>query len=155
MKAQASTLPKPAEIQEKWYLIDAEHQVVGRLAARIAQLIRGKLEPTYSPHLDPKIHIVVINAEKAIFTGKKMQDKIYYHHSGWRTGIKSINAAELLEKKPEEILRTAIHGMLPKNRLGTKLRKNLRVYAGPEHEHQAQQPETLVIHTRQPKVEKD
>lgn len=152
MKAQASTLPKPAEMQEKWYLIDAEHQVVGRVAARVAQLIRGKLEPTYSPHLDPKIHVVVINAEKAIFTGKKLQDKIYYHHSGWRTGIKSISAGDLLAKKPEEVLRVAIHGMLPKTRLGNKLRKNLRIYAGPEHEQQAQQPASLEIHTRQPKM---
>jgi large subunit ribosomal protein L13 len=155
MKAQTSTLLKPSEIKEKWYLVDAENQVVGRLSARVASLLRGKLTPAYAPHMDPKIHVVIINADKIIFTGKKLDDKIYYHHSGWRTGIKSITAGKLLATKPEEILRKAVHGMLPKGALGRKLDKHLRLFRSGEYkgQHDAQQPETLEIQTRTPSAE--
>lgn len=151
MKAQSSTLPDIGKIEEKWYLVDAEGQVVGRLAARVAKLVRGKMDPGFAPHIDPRIHVVIVNAEKAVFTGNKLEQKTYYHHSGWRTGIKAITAGKLLEKNPTDILRKAIHGMLPKNRLGRKLNKHVHIYAGPDHEHQAQQPQALVIKTRQPK----
>ncbi|MDK2971641.1 MAG: large subunit ribosomal protein [Candidatus Sumerlaeota bacterium] len=149
MRAQTTTLPKIDQTPEKWYLVDAEGQIVGRVAARVASLVRGKLSPSYTPHLNLKIHVVIINADKAIFTGNKMQQKSYYHHSGWRTGLKSITAEKLFIKDPADVLRKAIHGMLPKNTLGRSLNKNIRIYAGTEHPHQAQQPEVLAIKTRQ------
>lgn len=152
MKAQPSTLPNVEATPEKWYVVDAEGQVVGRLAARVAKLVRGKLSTTYAPHLNPKIHVVVVNAEKALFTGNKWKEKTYYRHSGWRTGIKAETAEKTLARAPEEILRHAIHGMLPRNRLGRVLNKNVRIYAGAEHPHAAQQPQELKIRTRQPKV---
>lgn len=153
MKAQATTQKSSAELQEKWYLVDADGLVVGRLAARVAKLLRGKTTPEYSPHVDPKIHVVITNADKIVFTGAKWSDKVYYHHSGWRTGIKSITAEKLLAKKPEDILTKAIHGMLPKNRLGRKLDKHLRIYRSGEYngQHDAQKPEPLTIRTRVPK----
>lgn len=154
MKAPSSTLLREHEIPEKWYLVDAEGLVVGRLAARVAKMLRGKHLPEHSPHLDHKIHFVIINADKVIFTGKKLRDKVYYHHSGWRTGIKSITAGQLMEKKPEDVLTKAIHGMLPKNRLGRKLERHLRIYRSGEYngQHDAQQPEILEIKTRTPKA---
>ncbi len=154
MKAPKSTLPQSADYQEKWYVVDAENAVVGRLAARVAKLIRGKTLPTYTPHLDPKVHVIIKNADKVVFTGKKLSDKVYYHHSGWRTGVKSITAEKLLEKKPEDVLRKAIHGMLPKNRLGRKLEKHVRIYKSGEYtgQHDAQQPEVLAIDTKTVKV---
>ncbi len=154
MKAQKSTLPNVNETKEKWFVVDAEGQIVGRLAARVAKLVRGKMDPLYTPHVNPKIHVVIVNADKVIFTGRKMSDKVYYHHSGWRTGIKSATAKEVLDKKPEEILRKAIYGMLPKNTLGSALNKNIRIYAGPDHDQQAQQPEPLTIKTREARVVK-
>jgi large subunit ribosomal protein L13 len=153
MKAQATTQKNSEQLQEKWYLVDAAGLVVGRLATRVAQLLRGKTTPDYSPHLDPKVHVVITNADKVVFTGAKWADKTYYHHSGWRTGIKSITAEKLLDKKPEDILAKAIHGMLPKNRLGRKLNKHLRIYRSGEYngQHDAQKPEPLTIRTRVPK----
>ncbi|MCC5877695.1 MAG: 50S ribosomal protein L13 [Candidatus Sumerlaeia bacterium] len=153
MKAPVSTLRRDHEIPEKWYHIDASGLVVGRLATRVASLLRGKHLPDYSPHLDHKIHVVITNADKVVFTGKKLTDKVYYHHSGWRTGIKSITAGKLMEKKPEEILTKAIHGMLPKNRLGRKLETHVRIYRSGDYngQHAAQKPEDLVIKTRTPK----
>jgi large subunit ribosomal protein L13 len=148
MKAQSSTLPAVDSLQERWYIVDAEGLIVGRLASRVASLLRGKREADYTPHLNHKIHVVIVNADKVVFTGKKLKDKVYYHHSGWRTGIKAITAGKLLQEKPEEVLRKAIHGMLPKNRLGSTLDKNVRIYAGAEHPHAAQQPKPLVIKTR-------
>jgi large subunit ribosomal protein L13 len=152
MRAQPTTLPKVNETKEQWYLVDAEKQIVGRVAARVASLVRGKLTPSFAPHLNPKIHVVIINADKAVFTGNKLQKKTYYHHTGWRTGIKAITAEKLMIKDPTEVLRKAIHGMLPKNILGRTLNRNIRIYAGPEHPHQAQQPQTLEVKTRQPKA---
>ncbi|MEQ8822550.1 MAG: 50S ribosomal protein L13 [Sumerlaeia bacterium] len=155
MKAQSSTLPRIADMKEKWYLVDAEGEVVGRVASRVAKLLRGKLEPTYTPHINPQVHVVVINADKAVFTGRKTQDKVYYHHSGYRTGIKAITAEKLFIKCPEDVIRNAVHGMLPKNALGRVLNKNMRVYAGAEHPHDAQQPQALKFATRKPKRSDD
>jgi large subunit ribosomal protein L13 len=152
MRAQQTTIAKVGDIQEKWYLVDAEGQIVGRVAARVASLVRGKRSASYSPHQNPKIHVIVVNADKAVFTGNKLDNKTYYHHSGWRTGIKATTAAKLLSEKPTDVLRKAIHGMLPKNTLGRALNGNVRIYAGPEHSHQAQQPEVLTIRTRQPRI---
>ncbi|MBI5155243.1 50S ribosomal protein L13 [Candidatus Poribacteria bacterium] len=151
MKAQVSTLPNVNEMPERWFLVDAEGQILGRVAARIASLLRGKKDVNFSPHLNPRIHVVVINVDKVVLTGRKLQNKIYYHHSGWRTGIKSISAGKLMQEKPSEALRKAIHGMLPKNRLGVTLNKNVKLYAGTEHPHAAQNPEPLAVKTRQPR----
>lgn len=155
MKAPTSTVPKPRDIKEKWYIVDAEGLVVGRAASRVAKLLRGKLDPGFSPHQDPKIHVIITNADKVVFTGNKLEQKTYYHHSGWRTGIKSATARQLLEKKPEEILRKAIHGMLPKNSLGRKIERHIRIYRAGQYndQHKAQQPEPLHIETRKPKQE--
>lgn len=156
MKAQSCTLKGPDEIQEKWYIVDAEGCVVGRLAARIAKILRGKTLPHYAPHQNPKVHIIVTNADKIVFTGAKLTDKVYYHHSTYRTGVKSITAGKLLAEKPEEIIRKAVHGMLPKNALGRQLERHLRIYSSGEYtgQHDAQQPEPLKIVTRQPKAAK-
>lgn len=140
--------PKPGDVQEKWYVIDAQDQIVGRLAARVAQVLRGKNLATYSPHWDMKAHVIVVNADKALLTGRKLREKVYYRHTGYPGGIRSISAQALNERKPGEVLRKAVHGMLPKNRLGRKLRTRLRIFAGPEHEHAAQKPEPLDLHTR-------
>ncbi len=154
MKAQSSTLPKVEETKEKWYIVDAKGLVIGRVAARIAKILRGKTLTTYTPHLDPKIHVIITNADQILFTGSKLTDKIYYHHSGWRTGIKAVSAEHLLERKPDAALRIAIHGMLPKNRLGRMMQRHLRIYKAGEYDgqHSAQQPEPLVITTRVPKA---
>ncbi len=131
------------EVQRKWYVVDAEQQVLGRLASEIAMRLRGKHKPIYSTFQDTGDFIVVINAEKVRLTGKKMTDKVYYHHTGYIGGIKSVTAGELLEKKPTELLIKAVKGMLPKNTLGRAQLKKLKVYAGTEHPHEAQQPESL------------
>jgi len=153
MIPQRSTVPNVNEINEKWYIVDAQGLIVGRLAARVAKLIRGKLQPDYTPHLNPKIHVVVVNAEKAVFTGDKVKAKKYYRHSRFRTGLKETTPEKLLDTNPTEILRKAIHGMLPKNRLGAVLNKNVRIYAGPDHPHEAQQPESITIKTREVRAE--
>lgn len=145
--------PKLGEIAEKWYVVDAEGQVVGRLATRIANILRGKHLPTYSPHWDMATHVIVLNAGKAVLTGRKMSDKVYYHHTGYPGGIKSVTAQALNKRKPGEVLRKAVHGMLPKNRLGRAMRKRLRIFAGPTHCHAAQNPEPLDIHTRETRKE--
>ncbi len=131
------------EVERKWYIVDAEQQVLGRLASEIAVRLRGKHKPIYSTFQDTGDFIVVVNADKVRLTGKKMTDKVYYHHTGYIGGIKSITARELLEKKPTELLFKAVKGMLPKNTLGRAQLKKLKVYAGTEHPHEAQQPEKL------------
>jgi len=131
---------KPAEMDERWYLIDAKDQVVGLVAAKAAALLRGKHLANFSPHANMKTHVVVVNAEQVKFTGNKLIDKKYYWHSGWPGGIKSASAGELLEKKPEEVLRHAINGMVPKNRLGRNMMTRVRIVSGAEHTHQAQKP---------------
>jgi len=136
---------KAADNPGKWYLIDAKGAVLGRLATRIASQLRGKHNPMYTPHVDTGDSVVVINAEKIKLTGRKWQQKVYYRHSGYIGGLKEITAAKLLEKRPEDIIRLAVKGMLPKNRLGRKLFKKLKVYAGDTHPHEAQNPETLVL----------
>jgi large subunit ribosomal protein L13 len=128
-----------------WYLIDARDKVLGRVAVEIARRLRGKHKPEFTPHTDTGDFIVVINAEKIALTGKKLDDKVYYHHSGYPGGIKSITAGKQLKKKPEEVLRIAVKGMLPKNSLGKLMLKKLKIYAGTDHPHEAQAPRPLDV----------
>ncbi len=134
---------KKEELKPQWYLVNAEGKVLGRLASKLASLLRGKGKPTYTPHLDTGDFVVVINAEKVVLTGKKMKDKTYYHHTGYPGGIKSITAEKLMAKKPTELIRIAVKGMLPKNSLGRKMFRKLKVYAGPDHPHEAQRPKLI------------
>jgi large subunit ribosomal protein L13 len=134
---------KPGEVESKWYVVDASGCVLGRLASFVATRLRGKHKPVYTPHVDTGDHIIVINADKIALTGRKWDEKLYYRHSGYVGGLKSITAKKLLEKRPEDLVMHAVRGMLPKNRLGRKMFKKLKVYAGSEHPHVAQEPETL------------
>ena len=134
---------KKDEIERKWYVVDAKDAVLGRLATKIATYIRGKNKPTFTPNVDTGDFVIVINADKVRLTGKKLTDKVYYHHSGYVGGIKAQTAKELFEKKPEEIIEKAVWGMLPKNKLGRAMIKKLKVYRGSEHPHKAQTPEIL------------
>lgn len=134
---------KEQDVNKKWYLIDAENKVLGRLATQIATRLRGKNRPIFTPHADTGDFVVVINANKLALTGKKLDNKFYYRHSGYIGGLKQTSAKKLLEKKPEEVLRLAVKGMLPKSSLGRRQLKKLRIYAGPDHPHQAQNPEKL------------
>jgi len=137
---------KASDNAEKWLLVDAESQVLGRLSTLIASRLRGKHNPLYTPHVDTGDHVIVINAEKVVLTGRKLENKTYYRHSGYIGNLKKITAQKLMEKKPEDVIRFAVRGMLPKNRLGRKLFKKLKVYAGDSHPHTAQQPEILKIY---------
>ncbi|KPJ51159.1 50S ribosomal protein L13 [candidate division TA06 bacterium DG_26] len=134
---------KEREIERKWWLVNAEGKVLGRLASRIAHLLRGKHKAYFSPHMDCGDFVVVTNAKKIYFTGRKRENKMYYRHSGYPGGLKVTPLQKLLEKKPEEVLRLAVRGMLPKNRLGRKLLGKLKIYAGPDHPHQSQRPSPL------------
>jgi len=136
-------LPKVNEIERKWYVVDAEGQILGRLATQIAVRLRGKHKPIFTPHLDTGDFIVVVNAGKIRLTGKKLESKPYRRHTGYIGGLKTVYAREFLEKRPEQMIRLAVRRMLPKNRLGRRQFKKLKVYAGPEHPHQAQTPEQL------------
>jgi large subunit ribosomal protein L13 len=136
---------KPQTVQRDWCLVDATDKTLGRLAAEVASRLRGKHKPEFTPHVDTGDHIVVVNAEKIRVTGNKLQDKMYYHHTGYIGNLKSINLAKQLDKHPERVLQAAVKGMLPKNPLGRAMYKKLHVYAGPEHPHQAQQPTPLDI----------
>jgi large subunit ribosomal protein L13 len=136
---------KRSDNEEKWCLFDANGAVLGRLATQVAHRLRGKHNPLYTPHADTGDWVIVINADKIALTGRKMDQKVYYRHSGYIGGLKEITARHLLEKKPEELVRLAVKGMLPKNRLGSKLFKKLKVYAGDAHPHEAQQPEVLKL----------
>ena len=136
---------KEQEISKKWYLVDAKDKVLGRLATQIAMRLRGKHKPIFTPHADTGDFIVVINANKVTLTGRKWDKKIYYRHTGYIGGLKEITAKKLLERKPEDILRFAVRGMLPKNSLGRRQLKKLKIYSGSEHPHQAQQLEKLEI----------
>lgn len=136
---------KPLEVQQDWLLIDAEGQTLGRLAVQIAHRLRGKHKPVFTPHVDTGDFIVVINAEKVKLTGKKMEDKKYYRHTGYPGGIRETNAAKMLATKPTDILTIAVRGMLPKNSLGRKMLSKLKVYTGSAHPHQAQQPQPLEL----------
>lgn len=135
-------MAKPFEVERKWYVVDCEGQTLGRLASEVASILRGKHKPEFTPHVDTGDFVILINADKIRLTGKKLKNKIYYRHSGYPGGLKETTAAEMLNKKPEKMLELAVKGMLPKNRLGRKIGKKLYVYAGSEHPHQAQQPET-------------
>jgi len=135
--------PKPGEIQRDWYVVDATDVVLGRLAAQIATLLRGKHKPTFAPHVDGGDFVVVINADKVALTGAKLEQKKAYRHSGYPGGLKATSYAELLEKNPERAVMKAVQGMLPKNRLGRAQLTKLKVYAGAEHPHAAQQPKTF------------
>lgn len=136
---------KTAENEGKWFVVDAEGKVLGRLASQVAARIRGKHNPLYTPHADTGDNIIVINAEKVVLTGRKMDQKRYYRHSGYMGGLKETPIREMLAKKPEAVIRFAVKGMLPKNRLGRKLFKKLKVYAGGEHPHSAQRPQALEL----------
>jgi large subunit ribosomal protein L13 len=134
-------MAKKGSIEQKWHLIDANGKTLGRLATRVAMLLRGKHKPIFTPHVDTGDFVVVVNAEKISLTGKKWKDKLYIHHSGYPGGLKSISAGKMREKKPQRLVTMAVQGMLPKNKLGRKMIKKLKVYSGNAHPHQAQQPE--------------
>jgi large subunit ribosomal protein L13 len=133
------------DIRRLWYLIDADSLVLGKLATEVARRLRGKHKPIYTPHVDTGDFIIVVNAEKITLTGKKLTDKIYYHHSGYPGGLKEISAGKMLREKPEELLRKAVKGMLPKNSLGRKMLRKLKIYTGSDHCHQAQCPQNLEL----------
>jgi large subunit ribosomal protein L13 len=136
---------KDSDNQNKWWVVDAEGAILGRLASQVAATLRGKHNPLFTPHADLGDSVVVINAEKIVLTGRKMEQKNYYRHSGYIGGLKTITARKLIEKRPEDVIRFAVKGMLPKNSLGRRLYKKLKVYAGDRHPHEAQQPETMSI----------
>ncbi len=140
-----TVIPKPTEIDKKWLLYDAEGMVLGRLAAEVAKRIRGKYNPVFTPHMDTGDYVIVVNAEKIALTGSKPQQKTYFRYSGYPGGEKIVSYERMKRDKPEEIIRHAVKGMLPKNRLGRKLYRKLHVYAGPEHPHQAQKPIKMEI----------
>jgi large subunit ribosomal protein L13 len=136
---------KPSEIEREWYLVDAEDKTLGRLASEIAKVLRGKNKPLYVPHLDTGDYVVVINAEKIHVTGRKLDQKMYYSHSGYPGGLKSITLRERLKRHPTRVIRSAVWGMLPHNRLGRAMIKKLKVYAGDSHPHEAQRPKRLQL----------
>jgi large subunit ribosomal protein L13 len=139
-------VPKPDEVNREWLVVDASDQVLGRLASEIARLLRGKHKPEFTPHADTGDFVVVVNARSIRLTGRKEQDKVYYRHGTGRPGsLKKETAAEALDKHPERVIERAVWGMLPKNRLGRRLLRKLKVYAGPEHPHQAQQPRAVSL----------
>jgi large subunit ribosomal protein L13 len=135
------------DVVKKWYVVDAKDQVIGRMATKIAMILRGKTKPIFTPHCDTGDFVVVVNAEQALLTGNKLDNKVYYHHSGYMGGIKARTARQTLQGKPEAVLREAVRGMLPKNSLGRRLLKKLKIYTGGEHPHQAQKPEPLTMQT--------
>ncbi len=135
-----SYVAKPSDIEKTWYVIDAEGQTLGRLATEAATLLRGKHKPTFTPHIDTGDYVIIINAEKVEVTGKKRKDKIYRHYTGFPGGVREVSFERLLEKKPEEIVRHAVKGMMPNGRLGRQMYKKLKVFKGPDHPHQAQKP---------------
>lgn len=136
-------MAKAEEVQRKWYIVDAEGKPLGRLASEVAKILRGKNKPTYTPHVDTGDHVIVLNAEKVVLTGKKLDQKMYRHHSLYPGGLKEIKYRQFMATKPEKAIEIAIKGMLPKNSLGRAMFKKLKVYKGTAHEHQAQQPEKL------------
>ena len=141
-------MAKTAEIDRKWYIVDAAGKAVGRVAAEVAKVLRGKHKPTFTPHMDTGDHVIVINASQLVFTGNKATQKTYFRHSGYQSGAKYTVAGKLLASRPEGVMEMAVKGMLPKNRLGADMYRKLKVYAGAEHPHAAQQPEILEINVR-------
>lgn len=140
-----SFIPGVKEMQKQWYVVDAHDQVLGRLATRVARKLTGKDKACYTPFLDTGDHVIVVNAEKVRLTGKKLADKIYRRHTGYPGGLREITAGDLMAKNPEKVIREAVFGMLPKTKLGRAMRKKLKVYRGPDHPHQAQQPMPLSL----------
>ena len=138
-------MANPYKIERKWYVVDATGYTLGRLSSEIAKILRGKNKPVYTPHIDTGDYVIVVNAEKINVTGKKLDQKIYYHHSDYVGGMKETTLKEMLEKKPERVIELAVKGMLPKGPLGREMIKKLHVYAGPEHDHAAQKPEVLTF----------
>jgi len=145
MRTPKTYMAKPGEVERRWYVVDAKDKVVGRLASRIAMILMGKHKPHYTPHVDTGDFVVVINASRVRFTGKKWEQKCYYRHSGYPGGLKVRRAKDLLEKRPEEILRHAVKGMLPKNNLGRRLLRKLKIYSRETHPHEAQKPVKLEL----------
>lgn len=140
-----SFVAKPADIERKWYVIDANGQTLGRLASQVATILRGKHKPIYTPHVDCGDHVIVINADKVVLTGKKLDQKVYYRYSGYIGGLKETSARDMLANKPEKMVYEAVKGMMPKNSLGRQMLTKLRVYKGAEHEHAAQKPEAYAL----------
>jgi len=138
-------MAKPNEVERKWYVIDAAGQTLGRLASQAAALIRGKHKPQFTPHVDTGDFVIIVNADKVQLTGKKLQNKKYYRHSGYPGGLKVTTAGDMLKNNPARMVELAVHGMLPKNRLGERLKLKLKVYAGPDHPHQAQNPQVYEL----------
>jgi len=136
---------KKEEVVRQWYLVNAEGRILGRLATQLAMILRGKKKPIYTPHVDTGDFVVVVNADKVTLTGKKMKDKVYYHHSGHPGGIKVTSAEKLLARKPTELIRLAVKGMLPKNSLGRQMLTKLKIYAGPNHPHAGQRPASIEV----------
>jgi large subunit ribosomal protein L13 len=136
---------KPEDVRREWYVVDATDKTLGRLATELASRLRGKHKPVFTPHVDTGDHIVVVNAARIRVTGNKLKQKMYHHHTGYIGNLKSISLEKLMEKAPEQALTFAVKGMLPKNRLGRSMLKKLRIFAGPDHDHQAQQPQPLEI----------
>ena len=136
---------KPGEVEREWLVIDATDMVLGRLATQVAQILRGKTKPQYTPHVDTGDFVIVVNAEKIRLTGNKAQTKVYYSHSGYIGGLKEVSFARMLEKHPERVIEKAVKGMLPKNTLGRAMGKKLKVYAGPKHPHAAQKPREITL----------
>jgi large subunit ribosomal protein L13 len=140
-----SFMANPDKIERKWYVVDAEGCTLGRLASNVASVLRGKNKPVFTPHVDTGDYVIIVNAEKVSVTGKKLDQKIYYHHSDYVGGMKETTLREMMAKKPEKVLELAVKGMLPKGPLGRSMIKKLHVYAGPEHNHAAQKPEVLTF----------
>ena len=140
-----SFMASPATIERKWYVVDATDMTLGRLASEVAKVLRGKNKPTFTPHIDTGDYVIVVNAEKIKVTGKKLDQNVYYHHSEYVGGMKETTLREMLAKKPEKVIELAVKGMLPKGPLGREMYTKLYVYAGPDHKHQAQKPETLTF----------
>jgi large subunit ribosomal protein L13 len=138
-------MARPLEVERKWYVVDAEGRTLGRLATQIAKVLRGKNKPQYTPHVDVGDFVVVVNAEKVVVTGKKAEQKVYRRHSGYPGGMKETSYARMMERRPEEILRRAVYGMMPKTRLARRQMGKLKIYAGPEHPHAAQNPQKLEV----------
>jgi large subunit ribosomal protein L13 len=140
-----SYMARPLEVERRWYVVDAEGQTLGRLATEIARILRGKNKPQYTPHVDTGDFVVVVNAEKVVVTGKKAEQKVYRRHSGYPGGLKETSYERLMERRPTEILRRAVKGMMPKNRLARQQLRKLKIYAGPEHPHAAQSPQPYEV----------
>lgn len=140
-----SYMASPATIERKWYVVDAADMTLGRLASEVAKVLRGKNKPTFTPHIDTGDYVIIVNAEKIKVTGKKLDQKIYYHHSDYVGGMKETTLREMLAKKPERVVELAVKGMLPKGPLGREMYTKLHVYVGPDHKHQAQKPEVLTF----------